>query len=206
MRGQKGGAEQPATLTDWARKWGAGILEPLARLIARTGISPNVVTVTGLILNIGVAWVLAQGHMRLGGLLAALVGLLDALDGALARLTGQKSRFGAFLDSFVDRLCEAVLYLGLLIFYTRHGARQEIMLIYAAIVGSLLISYARARAEGLGLECKVGLLTRMERIAILSLALILNRMSIALWVLAILTNFTALQRVYHVWRITRGNS
>jgi len=144
--------------------------------------------------------------MRLGGLLAALVGLLDALDGALARLTGQKSRFGAFLDSFVDRLCEAVLYLGLLIFYTRHGARQEIMLIYAAIVGSLLISYARARAEGLGLECKVGLLTRMERIAILSLALILNRMSIALWVLAILTNFTALQRVYHVWRITRGNS
>jgi len=205
MRGQKGGTEQPATLTDWARKWGAGVLEPLARLIARTGISPNVVTVTGLILNIGVAWVLAQGHMRLGGLLAALVGLLDALDGALARLTGQKSRFGAFLDSFVDRLCEAVLYLGLLIFYTRHGARQEIMLIYAAIVGSLLISYARARAEGLGLECKVGLLTRMERIAILSLALILNRMSIALWVLAILTNFTALQRVYHVWRITRGN-
>jgi len=206
MRGHKGGTEQPATLTDWARKWGAGVLEPLARLIARTGISPNVVTVTGLILNIGVAWVLAQGHMRLGGLLAALVGLLDALDGALARLTGQKSRFGAFLDSFVDRLCEAVLYLGLLIFYTRHGARQEIMLIYAAIVGSLLISYARARAEGLGLECKVGLLTRMERIAILSLALILNRMSIALWVLAILTNFTALQRVYHVWRITRGNS
>ncbi len=180
MRGQKGGAEQPATLTDWARKWGAGVLEPIARLIARTGISPNVVTVTGLILNIGVAWVLAQGHMRLGGLLAALVGLLDALDGALARLTGQKSRFGAFLDSFVDRLCEAVLYLGLLIFYTRHGARQEIMLIYAAIVGSLLISYARARAEGLGLECKVGLLTRMERIAILSLALILNRMSISL--------------------------
>ena len=206
MRGQKGGTEQPATLTDWARKWGARVLEPLARLIARTGISPNVVTVTGLILNIGVAWVLAQGHMRLGGLLAALVGLLDALDGALARLTGQKSRFGAFLDSFVDRLCEAVLYLGLLIFYTRHGARQEIMLIYAAIVGSLLISYARARAEGLGLECKVGLLTRMERIAILSLALILNRMSIALWVLAILTNFTALQRVYHVWRITRGDS
>ena len=206
MRGQKGEAEQPATLTDWARKWGAGILEPLARLIARTGISPNVVTVTGLILNIGVAWVLAQGHMRLGGLLAALVGLLDALDGALARLTGQKSRFGAFLDSFVDRLCEAVLYLGLLIFYTRHGARQEIMLIYAAIVGSLLISYARARAEGLGLECKVGLLTRMERIAILSLALILNRMSIALWILAILTNFTALQRVYHVWRITRRDS
>ncbi|HIC93187.1 MAG TPA: CDP-alcohol phosphatidyltransferase family protein [Anaerolineae bacterium] len=205
MRGRKGESEQPATLTDWARKWGAGILEPLARLIARTGISPNAVTVTGLVLNAGVAWVLARGHMRVGGLLVALAGLLDALDGTLARLTGQKSRFGAFLDSFVDRLCEATLYLGLLIFYTRHGARREIVLIYATIVGSLLISYARARAEGLGLECKVGLLTRMERAAILALALLLDRMSIALWALAVLTNFTALQRVYHVWRATKGD-
>jgi len=206
MRGQKGRAEQPATLTDWARRWSAGILEPLARLIARTGVSPNAVTVTGLALNAGVAWVLAQGHMRVGGLLVALAGLFDALDGTLARLTGQKSRFGAFLDSFVDRLCEAALYLGLLVFYTRRGARQEIVLIYATIVGSLLISYARARAEGLGLECKVGLLTRMERAAILALALLLDRMSIALWVLAVLTNFTALQRAYHVWRATRGES
>ncbi len=206
MRGQKGRAEQPATLTDWARRWSAGILEPLARLIARTGVSPNAVTVTGLALNAGVAWVLAQGHMRVGGLLVALAGLFDALDGTLARLTGQKSRFGAFLDSFVDRLCEAALYLGLLVFYTRRGARQEIVLIYATIVGSLLISYARARAEGLGLECKVGLLTRMERAAILALALLLDRMSIALWVLAVLTNFTALQRAYHVWRATRGDS
>ncbi len=206
MRGQKGRAEQPATLTDWARRWSAGILEPLARLIAQTGVSPNAVTVTGLALNAGVAWVLAQGHMRVGGLLVALAGLFDALDGTLARLTGQKSRFGAFLDSFVDRLCEAALYLGLLVFYTRRGARQEIVLIYATVVGSLLISYARARAEGLGLECKVGLLTRMERAAILALALLLDRMSIALWVLAVLTNFTALQRAYHVWRATRGNS
>lgn len=206
MRGQKGRAEQPATLTDWARRWSAGILEPLARLIARTGVSPNAVTVTGLALNAGVAWVLAQGHMRVGGLLVALAGLFDALDGTLARLTGQKSRFGAFLDSFVDRLCEAALYLGLLVFYTRRGARQEIVLIYATVVGSLLISYARARAEGLGLECKVGLLTRMERAAILALALLLDRMSIALWVLAVLTNFTALQRAYHVWRATRGDS
>lgn len=206
MRGQKEESEQPATLTDWARKWGAGILEPIARLIARTGVSPNAVTVTGLVLNIGVAWVLAQGHMRVGGLLVVLVGFLDALDGTVARLTGQKSRFGAFLDSFVDRLCEATLYLGLLIFYTRHGARLEIVLVYATIVGSLLISYARARAEGLGLECKVGLLTRMERAAILALALILDRTSVALWVLAVLTNLTALQRVYHIWRATRGDS
>lgn len=195
---------QTVTLSDLARKWGGGILEPIARLIGRTGVSPNVVTLTGASLNLGVAWILAKGHMRIGGFLIPLVALFDALDGSLARLTGRRSRFGAFLDSTMDRLSEAILYLGLLFFYTRHGAKQEILLIYATIVGSLMVSYARARAEGLGLQCKVGLLTRLERIIVLTVALILDQMSIALWVLAILTNFTALQRMYHVWRATHG--
>jgi CDP-diacylglycerol--glycerol-3-phosphate 3-phosphatidyltransferase len=181
-----------------------GFLEPIARLISRTGISPNVITLSGAVFNLGVAWVLAQGYLRIGGVLVPLVSLFDALDGTLARLTGKRSRFGAFLDSTLDRFSEAILYLGLLIFYTRLGSRQEIILIYATIVGSLMVSYARARAEGLGLECKVGLLTRLERIVILTAALILDQMSIALWALAILTNFTALQRMYHVWRVTRG--
>lgn len=198
----KGG--QPVTLSDLARKWFGGFLEPIAQLISRTGISPNVVTLLGAVFNLGVAWVLAQGYLRIGGVLVPLVSLLDALDGTLARLTGKRSRFGAFLDSILDRFSEAILYLGLLIFYTRLGSRQEIILIYATIVGSLMVSYARARAEGLGLDCKVGLLTRLERIVILTAALLLAQMSIALWVLAILTNFTALQRIYHVWRITRS--
>jgi len=179
-------------------------LEPVARVIGRMGISPNVVTLTGSLLNLGVAWVLAQGYLRVGGVLVPLVSLFDALDGTVARLMGKRSRFGAFLDSTMDRFSEAILYLGLLIYYTRLGARQEILLIYATIVGSLMVSYARARAEGLGLDCKVGLLTRLERIVILTVALILNQMTIALWVLAILTNFTALQRMYHVWRATHG--
>jgi CDP-diacylglycerol--glycerol-3-phosphate 3-phosphatidyltransferase len=195
---------QTVTLTDLARKWTVGILEPIASLIGRTGVSPNVVTLTGAVLNLGVAWVLSKGYMRIGGLLVPLVALFDALDGTLARLTAKRSRFGAFLDSTMDRFSEAILYLGLLIHFTRYGARQEIILIYATIVGSLMVSYARARAEGLGLDCKVGLLTRLERIIILTIALILDQMSIALWVLAILTNFTALQRMYHVWRATHG--
>jgi len=192
------------TLTDLARQRFGGVLEPVARVIGRMGISPNVVTLTGSLLNLGVAWVLAQGYLRVGGVLVPLVSLFDALDGTVARLMGKRSRFGAFLDSTMDRFSEAILYLGLLIYYTRLGARQEILLIYATIVGSLMVSYARARAEGLGLDCKVGLLTRLERIVILTVALILNQMTIALWVLAILTNFTALQRMYHVWRATHG--
>jgi CDP-diacylglycerol--glycerol-3-phosphate 3-phosphatidyltransferase len=192
------------TLTDLARKWGRGFVEPIARLMGRTGVSPNVVTMMGVALNLGVAWILAQGHMRIGGLLIPLVGLFDALDGTLARLTERRSRFGAFLDSTMDRFSEAILYLGLLFYYTRYGARQEILLIYATIVGSLMVSYARARAEGLGLDCKVGLLTRLERVVVLTVALIVDQMSIALWILAILTNFTAFQRMYHVWRATHG--
>jgi CDP-diacylglycerol--glycerol-3-phosphate 3-phosphatidyltransferase len=193
---------QTLTLTDLARKWFGGYLEPVAGLIGRTGVSPNLVTVMGVVLNLGVAWVLAQGYMRIGGVLVPLVALFDALDGTLARLTERRSRFGAFLDSTMDRFSEAIVYLGLLFFYTRLGAGREILLIYATIVGSLMVSYARARAEGLGLDCKVGLLTRLERIVILTVALILDQMSVALWVLAILTNFTAFQRMYHVWKAT----
>jgi len=195
---------QTVTLTDLLRKRFGGFLEPVARLIGRTGVSPNVVTLTGAVLNLGVAWVLAQGHMRIGGVLVPLVSLFDALDGTLARLTGKRSRFGAFLDSTMDRFSEAILYLGLLFFYTRSGASREILLIYVTIVGSLMVSYARARAEGLGLDCKVGLLTRLERVVVLSVALILDQVCIALWILAILTNFTAFQRMYHVWKATDG--
>lgn len=192
----------PVTLTELFRKRFGGFVDPIARLIGRTGVSPNVITVMGVVLNLGVAWVLAQGHMRIGGVLVALVAFFDALDGTLARLTGQRSSFGAFLDSTMDRFSEAIVYLGLLVFYTQAGAGQEIVLIYVAIVGSLMVSYTRARAEGLGLQCKVGLLTRFERAAVLIAALVLDQVPIGLWVLAILANFTAFQRMYHVWKAT----
>jgi CDP-diacylglycerol--glycerol-3-phosphate 3-phosphatidyltransferase len=191
-------------LTDLVRKWMRWLLEPLARLINRTGISPNLLTVIGFALTAGVAYVLATGHLQIGGVLLAVAGTFDALDGTLARLAGKRSRFGAFLDSTMDRLSEAVIYLGLLVHYTQHGGQQESFLIYATIVGSLMVSYARARAEGIGIECKKGILTRFERVAVLVIGLILNQMLIALWILAIFSNFTALQRIYHVWLDTGG--
>jgi len=202
QRSDEAKSSQTLNLTDLFRKRFGGFVEPIARLIGRTGVSPNAVTVMGVVLNLGVAWVLAQGYMRIGGLLVPLVALFDALDGTLARVTGKRSRFGAFLDSTMDRFSEAILYLGLLFFYTRLGAGREILLIYAAIVGSLMVSYTRARAEALGLECKVGLLTRFERAVVLVIALFLDQVTIGLWVLAILANFTAFQRMYHVWKAT----
>jgi CDP-diacylglycerol--glycerol-3-phosphate 3-phosphatidyltransferase len=192
------------TLTDLVRRWMRWLLEPLARLIGRTGISPNLLTVIGFALTVGVAYVLATGHLQIGGVLLAVAGTFDALDGTVARLAGRKSRFGAFLDSIVDRLSEAVIFLGLLVHYTQQGGRQESFLIYATIVGSLMVSYARARAENIGVECKKGILTRFERTAVLVIGLIVNQMSITLWVMAVLSNFTALQRMYIVWRATGG--
>lgn len=191
------------TLTDYARKWGRYIVEPIARALARLRIPPNVVTISGFVLNIGVGIVLALGHIRWGGVCIILAAIFDALDGTLARIVGRTSRFGAFLDSTMDRFSEAVIFLGLLVWYTRLGARQEILLIYATIVGSQMVSYTRARAEGLGLSCKVGILTRMERVIVLTAGLLLNQVLIALWIMAILTNLTALQRMIHVWQATR---
>lgn len=191
-------------LTDLVRKSMRWLLEPLARFIDRTGVSPNLLTVIGFVLMVGVAYVLATGHLQIGGVLIVVAGTFDALDGALARLAGRKSRFGAFLDSTMDRFSEAVIFLGLLVHYTQQGGQQESLLIYATIVGSLMVSYARARAEGIGIECKKGILTRFERVAVLVIGLILNQMLIALWILAILSNFTALQRIYHVWLDTGG--
>lgn len=176
-----------------------GLLESIVRPLARAGISPNILTVVGFLAMVGVAWVLSQGYERLAGLLIIAVGLFDALDGALARSTGKSTTFGAFFDSTLDRFAEIALYLGLLYLY--RGDTLATVLIYLTITGSLMVSYTRARAEGLGVECKVGLFTRLERLAVLVLGLLLHRTLWALVILAVLSNLTALQRMWHVWRV-----
>lgn len=190
-------------LGEWLRSHTRWLIDPLARAISRLGISPNWMTVLGLVANVAVALLIARGHLRIGGVLTALASLFDAFDGALARVSGQTSPFGAFLDSTLDRVSEAVVYLGLLLYYAHQSRRMEIVLIYATIVGSLMVSYARARAEGLGLQCKVGLLTRTERVCLLIIGLIAGIMPWMLWALAVLANVTVIQRVVYVWRLTR---
>jgi len=178
-------------------------------LLTRTGLSPNALTVFGFLMTLAVAWVLYTGRFFLGGFLVLLSGSLDFLDGALARATGRSTKFGAFLDSTLDRFSEAVLFLGLLAYYAGQGAYQESILIGAALTGSMLTSYTRARAEGLGLAGEVGFFTRTERVVLLAIGLIVGNWSdlamvVVLWILAVLTNLIAVQRIFHVWRQTGG--
>jgi CDP-diacylglycerol--glycerol-3-phosphate 3-phosphatidyltransferase len=196
-------AQEPSSLDprEVIRARTRGLLTSIVSPLARAGVSPNVLTIVGFLAMVGVAWVLAQGYERWAGLLVIAVGLFDALDGALARSTGKTSSFGAFLDSTLDRFAEIALYLGLLYLY--RGDTLASVLVYLAITGSLMVSYTRARAEGLGLECKVGLFTRLERLGVLVLGLLLERTLLALFVLAVFSNLTALQRMWHVWRVTK---
>jgi len=191
-------------LTDYFRKYSRVILEPMARFVSWTGVSPNIITVIGFVLMVGVAVVLARGHLVWGGILIMGVALFDAIDGTLARMMGRTSRFGAFLDSTLDRFSEAVIFLGLFIYFSGRGQKLELYLIYATVVGSLMVSYARARAEGIGIQLKEGLFTRLERVLLLIVGLLTNQMTLVLWLLAIFSNLTAVQRMYLVWRITGG--
>lgn len=190
----------PAGMQAWAR----GLAEFVVRPLASSGVSPNTVTVLGFLFNLLTAAVLATGSLTVGGILLLLSGLFDMLDGALARVSERQSTFGAFLDSLLDRYSEAAVLLALIFVFTTRHATGTVVLVYAVAIGSLLISYARARAEGLGLDCKVGIAPRPERVIILGLGLLLNGTATiaALLILAALTHVTAMQRLYHVWRQT----
>lgn len=203
--------------TAWARKFFKGTLEKIAALFQRLGVTPNQLTATGLVLQAAVAVVIALGYLTLGGVLLVLFSIFDSFDGALARLTGQVSRFGAFFDATLDRYAEALVLFGLLVYYTGlPDSRTEVLLIYAAMVGSLLVSYTRAKAESLGIPCMAGILTRAERVALLVIGLVLAgwqpiaalppMLTIVLWLLAILSNVTAMQRIIAVRQATRADA
>ena len=187
-------------LSEKLRAWTLPLRSALARIIGRWGISPNALTVFGYGLHLPVMWAVATGKFAIGGVLLAFASAFDALDGSVAREMGCVTRFGAFLDSVLDRFSEATVLLGLLLYFVQHGGRIEPVLIYTAMVGSIMVSYTRARAEGLGVECKEGLVTRFERVILLVVGLLIGWLRPMLWVLAILTTFTAVQRVYTVWR------
>jgi CDP-diacylglycerol--glycerol-3-phosphate 3-phosphatidyltransferase len=180
------------------------ITAPTLRVLSRTGVKPDVLTFVGLAINIGAACLIAIHHFLAGGMLILLAGLFDLLDGALARFIRQSTKFGAILDSVADRISEAAIFLGLLIWYVSTGSDLEIVLVFAALVGSFLVSYIRARAEGIMLECKVGLFTRAERVIVLALGLIVNQVFIALWILVVLVYFTVAERLFYLRRKTKA--
>lgn len=190
--------KEPKTLTGILRLRFRGVVEPIARLLNRIGLMPNTVTILGLAGNSVGAFLLAEGHITWGGILVLLMGPIDALDGTMARLRGEPSRFGAFVDSVTDRYSELIIFLGLLIHFLRTGDKIACAVVFLAAAGSVLVSYIKARAEGLGFSCEVGILTRAERYLVLAPLLVLNLPVIAIWIIALLANFTALQRIMHI--------
>lgn len=188
----------------FGREFFAPAVAYVVKWLQAAGISPNTLTATGFLLTVLSALVLAGGYFRWGALLLLIASIFDMLDGALARATAQSSIFGAFLDSTLDRYSESVTFLALTYYYSGvPGSRTEIVLIFVIIIGSLMVSYTRARAEALNVECKAGMLQRPERVVLLIAGLLIGWVQPVLWLMAILTNVSAVQRIYEVYANTR---
>jgi CDP-diacylglycerol--glycerol-3-phosphate 3-phosphatidyltransferase len=188
-------------LIDIRRSLAYRITNPIVGILSKSGITPNALTLINLALNIVGAYVVATGHFLLGGVLVLVSGLFDLLDGALARFTKQTTKFGAILDSTVDRISEAAILCGLLIWYVpQEGTNLKIIFIFIVLIGSFLVSYIRARAEGLGWQCQVGLFTRAERVIVLAIGLLINQIFIALCVLVVFVFITVVQRLVYLWK------
>jgi CDP-diacylglycerol--glycerol-3-phosphate 3-phosphatidyltransferase len=181
--------------------------QPIVRLLSRTPLTPNAITWLGFCLTIIAGALIVTGHLLAAGVVVLVAGFFDMLDGALARVTERITRFGAILDSTLDRLSEAVLLLSLLAVFVREQQFASSLLVGIALLGSLMVSYIRARMEGLGIECKAGLFTRPERVIILALALMLSQFDhaliVALGLISILSFYTVVERLVYAWRQTK---
>jgi CDP-diacylglycerol--glycerol-3-phosphate 3-phosphatidyltransferase len=184
---------------------------PAVRIISKTGLSPNGLTVIGFLISVGSAVALGMGYFVVGGVLVLVAGAFDMLDGPLARAKGRTTTFGAMLDSSLDRLSEAAVLLGILIYFLYHEGTWQIWLPYVTFVGSVMVSYLRARAEGLGLKCEVGVFTRAERVIVLAIGLVVAQwlelaVVVAMSLLAALAFVTVAQRLLRVWQLTNKES
>jgi CDP-diacylglycerol--glycerol-3-phosphate 3-phosphatidyltransferase len=181
--------------------------QPIVRLLSRTPLTPNTVTWLGFCLTIIAGALIVTGHLLAAGVVVLVAGFFDMLDGALARVTERITRFGAILDSTLDRLSEAVVLLSLLAVFVREQQFASSLLVGIALLGSLMVSYIRARMEGLGIECKAGLFTRPERVIILALGLLLSQFDhaliAALGLISILSFYTVVERLVYAWRQTK---
>lgn len=185
------------------------ISNPLAQLLAKTGVTPNTLTWFGLLLSCGAAALIALKQPFAAGFVVIFAGLFDMLDGALARCTGKSTSFGAILDSTLDRLGETAVFLGLLIFFVRNSSAPGILMAGLTLPGALMVSYLRARTEAAGLMGEVGFFTRTERVAILALGLLLSGIDhaliAALGIIAFFSYLTVAQRLFKAWQQTKGS-
>ena len=180
------------------------VLTGLVRLLTLSGVHPNALTLIGLVVNGVAAWILARGEFTYAGLVILCAAIFDLVDGEVARNANKVTRFGAFLDSVMDRYSDLILLTGLLVHYARIDRFSYIVLTAIAMIGSVLVSYSRARAENLIPSCKVGFLERPERIVLLIIGALFDRMAAVLWVMAVLSNLTVVTRIVHTWRESRA--
>ncbi len=190
------------TFSDKVRLTTEPLLLPIVKLLLKLKIRPNHLTLTCLFGFAVAAVFVAQGNFLIAGLILLLFSPFDALDGMLARYGNMVTTFGAFLDSTLDRYGEIFIFLAFVLFYLWLNSPAGVILAFLALTGSLMVSYTRARAEGLGLKCKVGLLTRFERILMLIVALFLDAIFLYLVIISVFTHLTAFQRIWYVFKQT----
>ena len=178
------------------------ILSGLVKLLALTRIHPNVFTCLGLVINAAGAWLLSMGEFTQAGIVIVFAAVFDLVDGPIARHSGRVTRFGGFLDSVIDRYSDLILLMGMLVYYASINRFGYIVLTAVAMTGSVLVSYVRARSENEIPKCKVGFLERPERIVLLTIGALTHRMAPVLWVIAVLSNWTVIQRVLFTWKET----
>jgi CDP-diacylglycerol--glycerol-3-phosphate 3-phosphatidyltransferase len=190
--------EKRRTFTDYLRSWFKWFLDPVGGFLNRIGLTPNTMTLLGLAGNVLGAFFIAQGKMTIGGILVLVMTPIDALDGTMARLRGEASEWGAFVDSVTDRYSELAILGGLLYYFAYLGDALLSVVTFTAAAGSVLVSYTKARADSLRFDADTGILTRAERYIVLAPLLVFNQPEWAVWIIAILANITALQRIWRV--------
>jgi len=189
-------------MTGLLKEKGKFLITPIAKGLIRLGLGAMALTLLGLVAAVAAGALFALGHLRPAAVAVLVSGILDSADGTVARLSGRVTKAGAFTDSAIDRYCEAVIFFGLLIHYLREDTFSLVLLTFIAMSGAFMVSYMRARLEGLGKECRVGLLEREDRVIVLAIGGLVGSIGIqvALWILAVFSHYTALQRVRYARR------
>ena len=190
---------------DWRHRLAHRLTAPTAKILSRTGVTPNTLTVMGFLVSVAAGVLIAKEYFMVGGLVVLFAGAFDLLDGPVARATGKTTKFGGFLDSTLDRLSEAAVLAGILAYYAFNRGTWESLLAFGCFVGSVMVSYLRARAEGLGIRCEVGIFTRAERVIVMSIGLIVGQwvdlaIPVMLGIITGLAFVTVVQRLFHVQR------
>jgi CDP-diacylglycerol--glycerol-3-phosphate 3-phosphatidyltransferase len=193
-------SEEQQSITGRIGAGGKRVVDSIVNLLARLRVHPNILTIVGMLINIVAMVLFAKGIFTWAALVIVFAGIFDIVDGEVARRTKRVTKFGAFFDSVIDRYSDLLLLLGLIIWYAKINRIFYVGLTGLVLIGSVLTSYTRARAESLIPACKVGFLERPERIVLLIIGALWDRMAPVLWVMAILSNWTVSQRIWYVWR------